>query len=189
MKTTTREFITTTKDGREIKIVATYVSELTVSPYLKNYPFAVRDYISTCGSSMIAYVDGVRIKGSSTNPAFWRLIETQGIKKIWGMPIGFDDPDKIDAYNAFLKEVMQDDDEVVAFRAAEDAKKAAAELERCKRIVAKCEAGWMVETGEEASAKRESWNNLHNEGGEGYVPTWYTKAAYEEAKKYINDNM
>lgn len=188
MKTTTREFITTTKDGREVKIVATYVSQLTVNPYLSNYPFAPRDYISTCGSNMVAYVDGVQIKKTCSYPDFWRLINTNGIQKIWGMPIGFDDPAKIDAYNAFLAELMQEDDEVIAFRAAEAAKNAAAELERCKQIVARCEAGWMVETAEEANAKRETWINLHNEGGEGYVPTWYTRANYENALKYINDN-
>lgn len=188
MKTTTREFITSTQDGREVKIVATYVSQMTVSPYLRNYPLAPRDYISTAGSRMVAYVDGVQIKKTCSDPAAWCLRETLGVQKIGGMPIGFSDPAKIDAYNAFLADLMQEDEEVVAFRAAKEAKAAAKELEFCKQIVSRCEAGWMVETAEEANAKRQAWNNLHNEGGEGYVPTWYTREAYESALKYINDN-
>lgn len=184
MKTTSREFVSTSSDGKELKIVATYVSELTVSPYLHNYPNAPRDYISTCGSCMVAYIDGAQIK-KCTSPAFWCLIDSQGIKKIWGLPIGFADQAKIDAYNAFLADLMQEDDEVIAFRAAEAQKDSAKELERCKQIVAQCEKGWMVETAEEANAKSKAWNDLHNEGGYGYVPTWYPRELYDYARDYI----
>lgn len=187
MKTTTREFVTTTKDGKEVKIVATFVSELTISPYLHNYPNPPRNYISTYGSSMVVYVDGVRIK-QCNDPAFWRLIDVDCGKKIWGLPIAFADADKIAAYTAFLADLMQEDDEVLAFRAEQTRKEVVEELKRCKQIVARCEKGWMVESAAEAKAKRDQWNNLHNEGGEGYIPTWYPRELYEYALAYIKQH-
>lgn len=188
MKTTCREFITTLKNGREMKIVATYVSELTVDPMVCNYPNMPRDYVSHYGSVMVAYIDGVKIQHTSTDPSFWRLIDTNGIKKIWGMPIGFEDPEKINAYNAFLVDLMQEDDEVIAFKQAAKRKKTEEELKYYRQVVAQCNAGWMVETEEEVKKKRKQWNDLHNEGGDGYVPTWYTRAQYEYAIEYIAAN-
>ena len=184
---TTREFITTTMDGKDVKIVATYVSELTVSPFLVNYPNQPRNYISTSGSSMIAYVNGKRIK-ECRDPWFWQLIDSQGIKKIWGLPIGFSDAGKIDAYNAFLVDLMQEDAEVIAYRAEKQREEIAKEVERCKKIIEKCENGAMVETEEEANSRCEAWNNVVNEGGSGYVPTWYTRATYEAALAYVEQH-
>ena len=193
MKTTTREFVTSTQDGKELKIVATYVSELAVSPYLANYPVTKRDYISTSGN-MAAYIDGERIKQVSRDPWFWQLIDVHdapGVKKIWGLPIGFANQEQIDAYNAFLEDLMQDDEEVIAFRAEKKAQDVAKELEHCKQIVSACEHGWMVETIEEVKRLQKQWNDLHNEGGSGYVPTWYPRSAYDSALAYIakHDNV
>lgn len=188
MKCTTREFITSTQDGKEVKIIATYVSELTVDPFLTNYPFAKRNYISTARSSMAAYVEGQRIGRVCYDPNFWHLIdirEKPGAKKIWGLPIGFADPQQIDAYNAFLRDLMQDDEEVIAFRAAEKAKKDAEEYERYMKIIKACERGFLVETPEEAQRLQKQWNDLHNEGGYGYVPTWYPRSVYEDALAYV----
>lgn len=190
MKTTTREFSFVAQSGQEVKIVATYVSNLTISPYLAiaNCPTTKRDHISTAGSSMIAYVDGKRVK-ECRDPWFWQLIDSKGLKKIWGLPIAFSDSDKADAYNAFLADLMQDDDEVIAFRAAtqaeEQRKRDAEDLAWYKQVVAACESGYLVETVEEAEARQTSWNNVVNEGGSGYVPTWHPRALYERALAYI----
>lgn len=181
---TAREFVTTTNDGTEIKIVATYVSALTTNPRLPENPMNKRDYISTFGSVMVVYLDKKKVK-SCSDPAFWRLIDTTDGKKIWGLPIVFADAEKAEAYNAFLTDLMQDDPEVIAFRAENELEEIAEELERCEQIVSLCEEGWMVDTAEEVDAKRKQWNDLHNEGGYGYVPTWYTRDTYARALDFI----
>lgn len=185
---TTREFVTTTKDGLEVRIIATYVSELTTNPLLANYPTTKRDYISTFGSSMVAYVDGQRINKTSTDPNFWQLIDANGVKKIWGLPIGFAEAEKAEEYNAFLADLMKDDPEVVAFLAEKHQQEVSADVKRCEEVVRLCEMGYMAETAEEIKAKRKQWNDLHNEGGIGYIPTWYTRAEYEHALDFIAKN-
>lgn len=181
---TTREFVTTTKDGTEIKIVATYASALTTNPRMPENPMNKRDYISTFGSVMVVYLDGSKVS-ASTDPAFWQLIDTDSGKKIWGLPIAFSDVGKAEAYNAFLNDLMQDDPEVIAFKVENEQKRIAEELDRYKQIVSLCEKGWMVDTAEEANAKRKQWNALHNEGGYGYIPTWYTRDTYVHALDFI----
>ena len=181
---TTREFVTATKDGKEIKIAATYVSALTTDPLLPEHPMNKRNYISTCGSNMVVYLDGTKMK-ACTDPAFWRLIDTAEGKKIWGLPIVFADADKAETYNEFLADLMQDDAEVLAFRAEKKQQEISEELAHCKQVVSRCEKGWMVETAEEVKAKRKQWNDLYNEGGSGYIPTWYTRKAYEYALDFI----
>lgn len=181
---TYREFSTTTPNGKELKIVATYVSKLTINPLISDHPFHQRDYISTCGSMMVAYLDGKKI-GDCWNPSFWGLIETNGAQKIWGLPIAFSDQSKADAYNAFLADLVQEDPEVIAFRAQKAMEEIAKEIEACKEVVRLCELGYLVETAAEVSAKREQWNNLQNEGGSGYVPTWYTRDEYNRALECI----
>lgn len=189
MKTTKREFYTSTQDGKEVKIVATYVSELTTNPLLSNYPTTTRDYVSTSGSEMVAYVDGQRIRKACYNPAFWRLIDVDGAKKIWGMPICFADADKIAAYNAFLADVMQDDDEVKQHK-EQEAAEWAAELAKCrvqdyKSIIAWYKRGYVADSVEDAREKRNNYNNVANEGGYGYCPTWVTHEQYQAAVEYL----
>ena len=54
-----------------------------------------------------------------------------------------------------------------------------------KEIVQACEAAPKLYTPEEAKQARINYNNLYNEGGEGYVPHFYTVDEYEWAKKNL----
>lgn len=56
-----------------------------------------------------------------------------------------------------------------------------------KRVIEGCEKQGKLYTTEEANKLRESYNNLYNEGGEGYVPHFYTIAEYEYAKSKIKE--
>lgn len=42
--------------------------------------------------------------------------------------------------------------------------------------------GTLCENRDEARRKEREWNRIYNEGGEGYVPHYYTVAEYERAK-------
>ncbi len=61
-------------------------------------------------------------------------------------------------------------------------------VEECKQIVEACEHGYIVDNEEQAKRRATEYNNVHNEGGEGYVPTWYTHSNYKDALAYIAEN-
>lgn len=71
---------------------------------------------------------------------------------------------------------------------AEAAKQIREQIEHYKRIVKACEAGYMVDTQEQAAQRAAAYNKSHNEGGEGYVPTWYTRSKCDEALAYIAEH-
>lgn len=48
-------------------------------------------------------------------------------------------------------------------------------------------AGNLYSTREEVNAARKRYNDLYNEGGEGYVPVFYTVDDYENAKKVLEE--
>ena len=64
-------------------------------------------------------------------------------------------------------------------------------IEDYEKIIKNCEerkkAGNLYSTREEANAARKRYNDLHNEGGEGYIPVFYTVDDYENAKKVLEE--
>jgi hypothetical protein len=70
------------------------------------------------------------------------------------------------------------DAEYAELKAAEVAKKNAAQIESAKRIVEQYESGKCLKSYEAAT----QYNNLHNEGGDGYVPEVITTEMYRAAK-------
>ena len=70
------------------------------------------------------------------------------------------------------------DAEYAELKAAEVVKKNNAQIESAKRIIEKYEAGKCLKS--YAEAKR--YNDLHNEGGDGYVPQVITAEMYQNAK-------
>lgn len=185
MKTTTREFTWTLTNGAVGKLVGTYVSKVD-KKILDADGIAVEcgKEVSHYGSNLVAYVDGKQVD-SCWDSAFWRLIDSHGTKKIWGLKVGFASAEIADKYNAFLGDLMQEDDDALALRAEEESKQVAEDLEVYREIVVRCEQGYLVETEAKAKEKRRMYNDINNDGGYGYVPTWYTRAQYEEALAFI----
>ena len=140
--------------------------------------------------NMVAYIDGKKVD-DCWNPEFWALIDTNkpGIKKIWGLNVGFFAEDAA-KYEAFVARIIEDgtSDEVKAYRAAQDKKENEDALENAKEIIKKAEAQRDIPTEKEAAERRRAYNDVHNEGGEGYIPTWITREAYDEAKKIVGLN-
>lgn len=82
-------------------------------------------------------------------------------------------------------------DELVELNAKKRLEKEKKEVEKsiteCKQIIEKCEKQEKLYTKEEAAKKRRDYNRLYNEGGEGYVPHFYTIEEYEFAKTKLNE--
>lgn len=69
----------------------------------------------------------------------------------------------------------------------EEAEKREREEQIClyRGIITECEKQGTLYTVEEAKAKTKTYNDINNEGGEGYVPHFYTKAEYDYAKERL----
>ena len=67
------------------------------------------------------------------------------------------------------------------------AKEKAESIEHYKKIVQACESQEKLYTKEESAAKAKKWNDIHNEGGEGFVHHFYTIDEYEYAKKRLEE--
>lgn len=66
-------------------------------------------------------------------------------------------------------------------------KKLLDELEEYKRILAVYEKQEKLYTAEEAKEQRKRYNDAHNEGGEGYVPPYYTIEQYNCYKDKVSE--
>ena len=60
-------------------------------------------------------------------------------------------------------------------------------INKYKQIIEQCKNQEKLYTKEEAERKRTAYNNAYNEGGEGYVPHFYTVEEYEYAKSKLNE--
>jgi len=90
--------------------------------------------------------------------------------------------------NAMIEEVVEagKTEEYRAYTIAEIAKEAKENREWAAEIIKKGDLQEKLYTAEEIRAKTIRYNNLYNEGGEGYVPTWVSKDEYEEAKRILS---
>jgi len=76
--------------------------------------------------------------------------------------------------------------EAAAKVAEEKAKEEVKEIESAKATIAEAESQKDIPTESEYRAWRRNWNNIHNEGGEGFIPTRITSEQYEYAKSILN---
>ena len=58
--------------------------------------------------------------------------------------------------------------------------------EQCTDIVAKAEAQGDIPSREEARRRMKVWNDINNEGGEGFVPRIICREEYEAAKEFLS---
>ena len=153
-------------------------------------------YTIKCGTeprtdaNLELWVDGKKVD-SCWDTNFWQLIDVPGrpeIKKIWGLKVGMS-LEQAEKVEAFLESVIRDGKsaEVEAAETAEAEKKQAARVEEANEIIVKAErtvrnADGSLMTNDEARVWRRNYNNLCNEGGEGYVPEVITQEMYDWAK-------
>lgn len=73
-------------------------------------------------------------------------------------------------------------DEKLAAKRSEERE---AEIANLWTIISACEHSRLYNTAEEAAAARKQYNDTQNEGGDGYVPHFWTMAEYETAKRRL----
>lgn len=177
-------------DGRTCKLEVKYECVMEHETiYSDGIPVTMRDATPTEAGrcDLVAYIDGKKFD-SCWNSAFWRLIDVDnGAKKIWGLKVGFTKPEDADRYEKWLADIMDKgtSDEVKAYRKAQEEKEIKAELDTAKKIIKKAENQPDLPSWDEARRRERQYNDIINEGGEGYVPHVYSREEYENAKKVI----
>lgn len=176
------------KDGRTCTIEATY--ECT----MKNEILDADGYMvvgqprpaNTLQCNMIAYVNGEKFD-SSRDPNFWRLIDVPGAKKIWGLKVGFASQEDAKRYEEWLAELIDGgkSDEVKAYEKIKNEKEINNIIEVAKETIKKAESQKDIPAKEEAKRRMNQYNDIVNEGGEGYVPYIVSAEEYEYAKGVV----
>ena len=90
-------------------------------------------------------------------------------------------------FNATVEEVLAGgkDDEYMAHETAENAKAEKQEIAWANRIIEKAAKQDRLYTGAEIQIMTANYNDLYNEGGEGYVPTWVSQEQHDKAQSII----
>ena len=183
--TSTFEF--TGKGGRKATIEVTYVCKVEDRVLdADGLKVCAGREVSTYGSRMTVYIDGKKLD-ESTDPNFWRLIDTPNGKRIWGSKLGFADAEMAAKYEAWINGIFEagKPEELKAAETAEAEAKAEQEIEYAKRIVAEAEKQKDIPSVTEARRRMKAYNDAMNEGGYGYVPHIISREEYEEAKKTL----
>ena len=102
------------------------------------------------------------------------------------MKIGFNAEDA-ERYEKFVAKLIEEGatEEVKAYCAEKKEKARKAEIKEAKETIAEAEKQRDIPTAREAEIRRKEYNDLYNEGGDGYVTEWITTEEYEQAKAII----
>jgi len=140
------------------------------------------------------YVDGIKID-SCWDINFWEIIDVPqlpGIKKIWGLKVAMN-AEQAAKVGEFLKSVIEDgkQQEVKEHEAAKATEEKAEIIEIATSILTKVantpkrQDGALM-TKQEARTWAKNYNNVMNEGGEGYIPEVITQEDVAWAQKILS---
>lgn len=139
------------------------------------------------------FVDGVK-KGHCSDVNSWKIIDCinyPGYKMVKGLSVAMS-PTQAEMVDAFLKSVIEEGKtaEVKEYEAAIAEAEKVKDIEYAKDILARAEKTTRNKDGslmtkDQAKAWRKRYNDLYNEGGEGYVPDVITIEQVEYAKSIL----
>ena len=182
--------LTWTQAGNEIELRAEYKSTL-VNEIIDadGYKIETGKQIKTEDANLEFWLNGKKID-SCWNTAFWKVIDIPGTdyKRPWAFKILAMSAKRAELVDTFLKSVIADGEaeEVKEAEVAETIKIEAEKIEAAKKVIAQAEAQSTIPTDAEYRAWRKQYNDINNEGGEGYIPTRITKERYEMARAILN---
>lgn len=179
----------TSQKGNEIELRAEYESSL-VKEMLNadGDQWESGKMVKEVAANLELYTDGKKID-SCWDVTFWRIINLTGTpyKRIWGIDKMAMTAEQAELVEEFLKSVIAEgeDEEVKENEKKEAAKEKDEKIAEAKETIAKTEAQKTIPTAAEYKKWRIAYNNLYNEGGEGYIPTLITKEEYDYAKSIV----
>lgn len=177
-------------DGRKITLEAEY--EETVQNKVVNLDgdiFDTGDREIVTNAMLIAYIDGKQFD-FTRYVNFWEIVDAnklKKIKKIRGIKqIAFTE-ERAKEIEAFLTNVIEEgrNEEAQKIRDKENEKKKQNEIEEAKRIIEKAEKQKDIPNRAEAQRRMKIYNDINNDGGDGYVPYIISLEEYEDAKEKL----
>lgn len=135
------------------------------------------------------WVDG-KLVDSCRDINFWRTIDIDnGLKKIWGLKVGMT-AEQAEIVDQFLRSAIEEGKNESVKAAEEAERKARKDAEKAKamEIIEKASKQPKIMTRAEYAQWVERYNNIMNEGGEGYVPEMVTVEQLEWARKVLSDS-
>jgi hypothetical protein len=119
---------------------------------------------------------------------YWQIMDAPGgIKVIRGLKVGMV-PEQAVIVEKFLQDIIEEgiEDEVKEYKAQKAAEEKAERIAKAKEIIAQASTYTQpLMTRAEYRKWRKWYNNLHNEGGDGYIPYRVTVEEYEWAQKVL----
>ena len=186
--TSTFEFISS-KTGSTVRFDLTYECKLKKEyADVDGTSIFLGEEETTVGSMLTVSIGDEKID-SCWDPAFWRLIDVKdgAAKKVWGLKIAFTDMDVAAEYEAWLAECM-DQGTSAAVKERREVKNREREEETAQyaqSVIAKAEAQREIPAEAEAHRRMREYNEVMNEGGEGYVPHIVSLEEYDWAKSVL----
>lgn len=182
-------FTLTLADGRTLKLVGTYQCYMSARIIDSDGDLVDVGRFPNESGLLEMYLDGERI-ASAINGS-WNLIDVPdrpGIRKIYGLPIGFTKSEDAQRYENWVKDLISSGttEGVVAYRADKAEKEYIKQLEHAKSIIKKAESQIDIPDKAEAKRRMNQYNDIHNEGGDGFVPYIYCREEYEYALDVVN---
>lgn len=131
---------------------------------------------------LVAYLDGKKVD-SCWQEDGWHTIDFSGSRKIWGMKIVFRDPEKAAEYDRWIDELLAggECEDVRRYRAAEKQRQLGERKESLLKEIARMEKQKDLPSAAEAKRRMRVYNEVHNEGGYGFVPHIYSREEYDRA--------
>lgn len=124
---------------------------------------------------------------------FWKIIDTgtAGVKKVWGLKVGMDSK-QAELVKQFLNEVIEDGKSVEVEEMEESKEEETKEAKRkeAEDIVeeaqetARNDDGTLM-TKEQVKRWQKNYNDIYNEGREGYIPRVVSQEEYDYAVSVI----
>lgn len=133
------------------------------------------------------YTEEYRERGfkPTTDPVELKELDWKDVRKVLN---NRSEDGSFDGCSNFAYIISEDEwDELLALNQELEKKKILNELEEYKRILAVYEKQEKLYTAEEAKEQRKRYNDVHNEGGEGYVPPYYTIEQYNCYKDKVSE--
>lgn len=180
--------------GKACRLEATYSCEMASrSAYCDGNEIALKSNPETT-SSLVVFIDGKEM-GRCSNTYNWQIRDSygrDGIKRriISGLRVVMPDAETEEKYTAWINSVIKEGTtyEVIAYEKEKEAKEKAIDLDTARSLVRKAEKQAEIPCREKVKKLMKEWNDIYNEGCEGYVPHIISREEYEEALEFLREN-
>ena len=179
--------------GNKIELRVSYIEKMVERNLTSDGFVYGTETKPTIEANLELWIDGTKVD-TCRDVSFWKILDLPshpGFKSIWGLKVGFS-AERAAEVEKFLAEAVRSgkSEEVKQYEAEQAEKRKAAEKTRAQEIVEAAKKTRRNQDGSlmseaQAAAWRRSYNDMVNEGGEGYVPSIVTQEQLDRALEIL----